>query len=254
MQLRQSLVLFLQIRLLKGHNLYSLLDDIPTSDGKGNRRMSWNMATAIARIALCVSLLPRCVVDLGRDRDSDLLRQRYEKRRWGFRTNTKAQAILRLPDQFDAYLSGRSKRAVRTNLNRLRLLGYTTSEVPRLAGRELIGRVYAARGVSHDETDEYAWVNGTGGRWFATLNSEGQPMAVALIEQGGRLAKIRFLITVRDGEESANARYVIHTHIVQTLIQDGAELLTVGGVLKETKGSRYLERRLGYEAVNLTVF
>lgn len=79
-------------------------------------------------------------------------------------------------------------------------------------------------------------------------------MAVALIEQGGRLARIRFLITVRDGEESANARYVIHTHIVQTLIQDGAEMLTVGGVLKETKGSRYLERRLGYEAVNLAVF
>jgi hypothetical protein len=165
-----------------------------------------------------------------------------------------AQAVIPTALDEHAYLTGRHRQAVRTNIRRARELGITAT---RLAGYEEFvaastpvyesrdgGSAVLAVMRSTPPPDEFAW-------YSASTAAHQAPVIVAAVALFGDFGVLAVMVGNNDYARVGHARHLMHTFILSDLARQGIRNLLVGSVLRESSGNQYFQRLLGYHVCNL---
>jgi hypothetical protein len=183
-----------------------------------------------------------------------------ELRRW-FRTDRSLPvdrapvAVLALPPTHRDYLQGRSRQALRTNLTRAAVAGLkaTVADSP---GDVMAALSHIAR--QRATTAEDLAPRHTRGevtlRCRVAYDDQGAPIGISQTVQDGDWAGLAMLVTSPGHPHAQTARYLLHSQVVEDLIDQEVSRLVVGGsILLATSGTRYFQRRNGYRPVRLRI-
>ena len=160
-------------------------------------------------------------------------------------------ALLRLPATQEEYLRGRPRQALRTNINRARQAGLSSAVVP--VGPELRRSVeHVARLRGQDP----ATLVRTEGRehldrqFVVVHDAAGDPVALSEALVDGDWAGLGALVIALGHTDNQVMRYLLHAGTVAGLIAQGVGALTVAGsMLFTSPGTRYFQRRTGFQPV-----
>jgi hypothetical protein len=160
-------------------------------------------------------------------------------------------ALLRVPASQAEYLRGRPRQALRTNVNRATALGISCSLVDQPAELEQVIRHIAERRSQDPATMVREDVPpGVPRRFIVARDATGEPVALSETILDGRWAGLATLVTVPTEGDGQVLRYLLHAETVRDLIDQGVQMLVVSGsMLLTTTGTRYFQRRTGYEPV-----
>jgi hypothetical protein len=160
-----------------------------------------------------------------------------------------AQAALPLPKSMDEYLAGGSKRTLRKKLVRAARSGIQVEEVTnRQHFIDAAVEILARRGSVPAWFTEYLRRTEPDRRFVAYEDHKTLAFAVAYI--GTSTARLDSLISSA-GELSSQARFSLHTSVVETAIAEGAQVLVTEAGLRQPSGAREFAHQLGYGLVHL---
>jgi hypothetical protein len=205
----------------------------------------WNST----RILAAIRSVPTLSLD-GVPRD-DEIREFFGTRRWGIPVRF-AVGVLVLPDDPEDYLRGRGRQAVRNNCNRARERGWRY--VALTDGPERIRRIdtlLEARGAPRTYR---RWLvrrvlDGQGEFRFVEDN-HGEPVALGVFTVAGTVARLHWMVS--DGRDARSAaRYLLSAEMAAELAGRRVKHLLTDSVLFLPPGTRYFQKRLGYEPYTL---
>jgi hypothetical protein len=165
-----------------------------------------------------------------------------------------AQAVLDLGPDDMAYLAGRRKQALRTNLNRARRLGLQAKTMAsydewapfaadifrsRPDGEEALKRVQ--RPAATDDM-----------QYFIVVDAADRPISFNVTAVLNDCAVLIWSTSVPDQLSRSPARYLLHTFMRSELRSRGVRHL-IGGRTGGSLGLQYYQHLLGYEVCNLRV-
>ncbi len=187
-------------------------------------------ARAVAKLPYLIGLLcavPRTRVLLSHSPAGERIRAHLQLRRWGLPRFRLAQGILHLPSSYDAYLRGRRRQAVRTNIAKARAEGIKCT------------RTVVSGWIPPDEADAPATL---AERWQAT-NQAGIPVGEAWIVVDDSCALMHSLISSQSG-----VRWLLHCAIVEDLCDRRCRVLLTNShdAVLMPAGAQYFQHRLGY--------
>jgi hypothetical protein len=172
-------------------------------------------------------------------------------------------AVLALPGEPAEYLRGRQRQALRTNLTKAAAAGVTCAAVADAAEvRRAVAHVAAARQQDPATMVPDRAERRVRSRFTVAFDRTGTPVALAETVLDGAWAGLATLVTAHTGVAGFDAdsearqvvRYQLHSAVVGELIGQGVERLTVAGsMLLTPTGTRYFQRRTGYEPVRLRI-
>lgn len=178
-----------------------------------------------------------------------LLAGRWSRQSW---RKAASHACLPLPSDADAYLRGRHRQAVRTNLHRADKIRLTVRPVP--TDWETTRHALQSGPFADlmKELDQIEQVDAAVKSW-AVFDAAGQPLgrAVALVDE--RTAVLLLLHGPADLGVAHQTRYLLHTGVVADLIRRGVNNLVVESILGAPPGLKYFAARLGYRACRIRV-
>jgi hypothetical protein len=201
------------------------------------------------RIVAAVRSVPTLTLD-GVPRD-DEIREFFGTRRWGIPVRL-GVGVLVLPDDPRDYLRGRARQAVRYNCNRARERGW--SYIAPIDGPERIRRIDTLLEARGAPPVYRRWLlrrvlDGQGEFRFVE-DEHGGPVALGVFTVAGTVARLHWMIS--DGREARSAaRYLLSAELAAELAARGVKHLLTDSVLFMTSGTRYFQRRLGYEPYTL---
>jgi hypothetical protein len=164
-------------------------------------------------------------------------------------------ALLRVPATHAEYLRGRPRQALRTNVNRATAAGIRCALVDDPAELAAAVTAVAARRSQDPATMiDLAVRPGVPRRFTVARDAAGKPVAISETVVDGRWAGLATLVTVPSDEatglDGQVLRYLLHSETVRDLIGQGVERVVVSGSMFLTAaGTRYFQRRTGYEPV-----
>jgi hypothetical protein len=170
-----------------------------------------------------------------------------------------ARAVLPLPSDPADYLRGRSRQAVRTNLNHARKAGLITSRELDAAQQEAnVRELLAARG--NVRMDSIEWLEqehdlrpGVDDH-YVVHGADGAVLGVAIVVSDRHTAYLNFLLTVDEQPVQGHARYALSAAVIQDLAGRGVETLVASrSVIAISPGLRYFQHRLGFEPRNVRI-
>jgi len=165
-----------------------------------------------------------------------------------------AQAVLVVPPSMESYLSGRSRRATRTNLARAVRAGFAVKELVSLEERlDALRRNAGDAPTRADREWLDLWSQRTGeeGRvWLAAFDQEGSLKALAVATVDMEWA----MLEVGIAREHC-ARWLVETAMLERLVQSRALYLlpATGNALSGGPSVRHFQRLMGYTVANLRV-
>ncbi|MFZ0664782.1 MAG: hypothetical protein WAM97_03445, partial [Acidimicrobiales bacterium] len=165
-----------------------------------------------------------------------------------------AVAVLDLGAECDPYLAGRGRQAVRTNSSRAVRFGAKAVELESEAERfEAFDEILRAREPENDTG--WSWLDqltksGTS-RCFGAFAADGTPLAVSSADCHFTWASMRWFLRHPGRAEGDDARYLLHTAMVETLCDGGVRYLISDSALRMSTGLRYLHHLLGYRPMNV---
>lgn len=167
------------------------------------------------------------------------------------------RALLVLPATFADYLRGRQRQAVRTNCARGRALGLTVEPIAdENTAARMIAEIMFGGAEALDRFLEQLPADAPGPtpglRGLAVRNADGEVLGAVAYLNSGETARLEGLKCV-PSEDGAVARYLLHTALVERLIEEGVHYLLADSVLAAAPGTRYLQKRCGYRPVNLRI-
>ena len=167
------------------------------------------------------------------------------------------RALLVLPATFADYVRGRQRQAVRTNCARARALGLIVEPIEdeTVAARTIAEIMFggaAALDTFLEELPADAPGPTPGLRALAVRRPDGEVLGAVAYLNSGETARLEGLKCV-PSEDGAVARYLLHTALVERLIDEGVRYLLADSVLGAAPGTRYLQQRCGYQPVNLRI-
>lgn len=198
--------------------------------------------------------LPRVELTPSAQPAGQVLLAHLEDRRRGVAHNRLAQGVLPLPSSLAGYLTGRHRQAVRTNIRHGREQGIRCGPVSEASERLSIRRTWLRRRMANGEAPpaEDEWMTDTAddAEWWVATDGHGEPLALSKLSIDSRCALLHGLVSV-----SHPARWLLHTQLVETAIEAGAQLLIVhdGNALLLPPGTQYFQRLLGYRIAHLTL-
>jgi hypothetical protein len=157
-----------------------------------------------------------------------------------------------MPSTHQAYMRGRSRQAVRTNLHRAAALDLTCRQVePDWA--------WIKEGIASEPFNELINQVDGGARnqdfvqsWAVFDKDENElGRAVAVVDE--RTAVLLLLAGPPDLTVAHQTRYLLHTTLVHDLIAQGVRHLVVESILGAPAGHKYFAARLGYRACRMKV-
>lgn len=164
-------------------------------------------------------------------------------------------ALLALPGTYREHLQGRSRQAVRTNLTRAAGAGLKALVVDSPADLAQAAEHIAAQRATTASALLPAHLGGDARRQFlVAYDDQGAPIGMSHAVVDGSWAGLAALVTSPGHPHAQTVRYLLHSQVVEGLIDRGVSRLVVGGsVLLTTSGTRYFQRRNGYRPVRLDV-
>ena len=195
--------------------------------------------------ALVLARAPRVEVSLTDSPSAHSIDAYLRERRWGLRTRLRARGVLTIPPTPEEYLTGRSRRAVRTNRTQAVTLGIDCGDLCDSASAEAAVRQLTVRGVFGDS--EHLLTNRRD-RWLIARDPSGRAVGALRVTIDRDWAMLSVLV----GAPSA-VRYALHTDLVLKLSQMGVRYLIAEtkSPLALTPGLQHFQRILGYRLVNL---
>ncbi|MGL4305530.1 MAG: hypothetical protein ACRCSF_05185, partial [Mycobacteriaceae bacterium] len=163
--------------------------------------------------------------------------------------NQFAISILPLPTTYAQYLRGRSRRAVRTNLRRSLARGTVCSIITNHELRtKIVQDIMAQRKEDPSELLDRAESSHINRTFFVAQDNTGKTLAIAEIILDKDWVGLVTLITAHNGLETKDARYQLHSHIVEYLIAHKKQYLFIGGnALPLAPNLHYFQQILGYK-------
>jgi hypothetical protein len=196
--------------------------------------------------------LPTVVVTTGGGPVGQEMRHYYAHRVLGLPVRRLAQGYLEIPSDGDAYLRGGGRRAVRQKLVRAAQLGLCARELAPAEREPVAVAFYEGRPGGAQELEANRSRLGPHDRWFAAFDgAEPLALCVALVDR--RLARLRLLLGGGDRARSSPARFLVHTHLVRVLSEEGVSVLVSDSALRAWAGPREFAHRAGYRVANLRV-
>jgi hypothetical protein len=180
------------------------------------------------------------------------LRAYFSERALGlFPRNQFCQGVLMLPRDHDAYLRGRSRQALRTNLRHAASAGISCEEITdTMRALDHVLDIVDHRDGSVTEDLVNAWCGVVAEPELTLIvarDAHGRPLAIAGVIVDDMVCLVRFAVA-RDHA----ARWGLHDHLVQALIAGGVSYLVTGGggpfgALGFEPNVQYYQHLLGYE-------
>ena len=211
--------------------------------GRRHRARDWPLgAWAALRV---LARLPRIEVSLTDSPSARVIDAYLRERRRGLRSHLLARGVLALPPTSEEYLSGRSRRAVRTNRSHAVNLGVSCVGPSDGASAQNGVRRLTARGLI-DNPD--VLLARTSDDWLIALDQSGEVVGGALVTIDRYWAMLNVLVG-----SPYPVRYALHADLVLKLAEMGVQHLfsTNESALLLPPGLQYLQRILGYQVVNL---
>jgi hypothetical protein len=160
-------------------------------------------------------------------------------------------ALLRLPATQAEYLRGRPRQALRTNVTRARQAGFSCAVVP--PGPELqrsVEQVARLRGQDPATVVRTAGRDHLTRQFVVVHDAAGDPVALSETVVDGDWAGLGALVIALGHADNQVMRYLLHAETVAGLIGQGVGALTVAGsMLLTSPGTRYFQRRTGFQPV-----
>jgi hypothetical protein len=164
-----------------------------------------------------------------------MISEHFAIRDEGRRRYRRAQGVIELPDDFSEYMRGRHRQAVRTNVGHARKAGLTVIS-------------YAVDNWAPGEGDVRRpdIAPGPIERWMV-LDAEGVVVADSIVSVDESVALLHGLVSF-----ATNARWLLHTAIVERLCGSCAVLLTSSeDAYWLGAGTQHFQRLLGYQIMRL---
>jgi hypothetical protein len=165
-----------------------------------------------------------------------------------------AQAVIQTSLEEHEYLAGRHRQAVRTNIHRAREQGVTATQLSgydefAAASTPVYGTRRGGDAVLSDmrsppTSDKFAW-------YSASTAAHETPIIIAAVALFGDFGVLAVMVGNRRYPRVGHARYLLHTHILGDLAARGTRHLIVGSVLRQSNGSQYFQKLLGYRVCNV---
>jgi hypothetical protein len=179
-----------------------------------------------------------------------------ELRRW-FRPDRRLPvdrapvALLALPPTQRDYLQGRSRQALRTNLSRAASAGLKALVIDSPAElAQAAEHIAGQRGTTASALVPLQVCGDIRPRVWVAYDGHGSPIGLSQTVQEGSWAGLATLVTAPGHPHAQTARYLLHSQVVEDLIDRQVSRLVVGGsILLTTAGTRYFQRRNGYRPV-----
>jgi hypothetical protein len=207
---------------------------------------------ALTRAAVTILRLPWLGLSLSPAPAGAAIRRYVGARTCGLPTGRLGRGVLALPESEEAYLAGRHRQAVRTNVRKARVAGVTCRPVG-LSGERLqvARRVYAGR--ANDDQVSLDWLEERlgAGDFFVACGPADDAVAFASVLVDGGAAYLEFFISSQDHEVAACARYLLHLHLVVELRRTGVAHLVSDSLLAAPPGVRYFQHLVGFEPANV---
>ncbi|UZJ25709.1 hypothetical protein RHODO2019_04450 [Rhodococcus antarcticus] len=165
-----------------------------------------------------------------------------------------AVAVLPLPPEHTAYLAGRQRQALRTNVRRSEQAGVVCADVFDAAERHrCVEHVVSTRGDGDPQGVLGRETRPGLHRWVSVAyDATGDPVAFHEAVVDVSWAGVGAFLTARTGGATHDARYQLHVHAVRRLISAGIGHLVVSGFsLLAPPGIRYFQERTGFQPVRL---
>jgi hypothetical protein len=208
------------------------------------------IVTSLPEAVQAIRRLPVIDVQISSGPAGDRLVRHLGRRHVGL-TMYRAAAALALPADFEEYMRGRSRQAVRTNYSRARRLG-VTSEI--VTPEDLRRRVIEVRTSKAGLFAVDALLDGIGEadhEHWVVLDSRGATVGAAQILLDRSVACIKYLAAV--GRDDHGARYALSVDIVRSLCERNYRTVLVDLPLGKGPGLLYFQHLVGFVPARLRV-
>jgi hypothetical protein len=200
-------------------------------------------------VAVLLANRPGLRVSLTDSPEGERLRAHFSHRIWGIPHTRIAQGVLVLPHEEGRYVQGRSRRAVRTGINKARAAGITCRALDHVEERRAAADHLRARVPFMSNWDDELFSR-PGDSWWAAFALSGEPVTIAQISVDREWALLQsFSSTDRP------SRYLLHTELVEMLVRANVRYLATEGpmapLLEPTL--QYWQSLLGYRIFNLAL-
>ena len=206
------------------------------------------------RTAWFVARRPTVTVLVSSSPAGRMLKRSARARRNGLPVGRVARAVQILPASEAAYLRGRSRQALRTNIRRARELGVSCREVTRDEAIAAVSRIAAQREqATGDRFETDAWWGTQGRRYFVARDVDDTPVVLAVVVVDVEAAFLECFVSSRSGEAAQRGRYLLHSQLAVALGQNGVRHLLVDSGLRLSPGLQYFQHLLGFRCCNLRI-
>ncbi|MGY1740263.1 MULTISPECIES: hypothetical protein [unclassified Blastococcus] len=239
------------------------LDEFWTSwrdSGTGPVRFVLGHPRRALRAVRDVLALPWLEARLADTRDGRLIRDDLTRRClvW-FSLAATGACVLPVPADPSAYREGARKQTLRRKIRAAERAGVTWRPVPDRAEQvDLAGRLDRALTVKADVRyrqfgKDHAQMAGQG-LWSVAEGPDGEPLVLAVTPYDGEWALLRVFITLGEGRQHSDARYLLTAAVVEQLSERGVRHLLDGRGLHElTDGLRHFQRMLGFRVARVRI-
>jgi hypothetical protein len=174
------------------------------------------------------------------------IRAYLEERKYGIPTHRLAQGVLVVPRSSQAYLRGRRRQAVRTNLHRARDERLSCSQLASFQEREAFADLIDP-GVT-DSWERKLLIGRPECTWWAVLDGESRPLGLGVVSVDSQVALIWSLVC-----RGRSGRWLLHTEIVNEMAKLGVTYLLVAARMAPVlePGLQYFQRLLGYQVAHV---
>jgi hypothetical protein len=211
--------------------------------GRRRRVRTWPLgAWATLRV---LARMPRIEVSLTDSPSGRVIDAYLRERNRGVRSHLLARGVLTLPRTSEEYLTGRSRRAVRTNRSHADNLGVSCVGLfDGASAQDAIRRLTATGLIDNPDV----LLARTSDDWLIALDQSGEVVGGGLVTIDRYWAMLNVLVG-----SPYPVRYALHTDLVLTLADMGVQHLFAANesALLLPPGLQYLQRILGYQVVNL---
>jgi hypothetical protein len=168
----------------------------------------------------------------------------------GFRL---VSAALMLPDDEAAYVRGKARQAVRTNVTAARGAGVTCRTVTGYDEQvAVLDRLADARGPSEPLEHVVESFAGKAPYEFFIAEAGDELISVCVMAVDDEAALITYHVSLPDHEQTSNGRWLLSLHLINECIRRGARMLLIEtSPLDIEPGLEYFQRRLGFSVYNL---
>jgi hypothetical protein len=200
-----------------------------------------------------VRSLPSLVVPLSEVAPPVAERLQRGQRLPGMRGLLPCQAVLPLEATQKLYLTGKSRQALRTNLSRARDLGITCAVVDTEDDKQALVQAMAKDQREFHVRDEEMFRFPHDTTWMEARSGDGEQIAMALFSQSASYGLLIRLFARPDHPASSQARFALHSAMVEYVRANGGEYLLVEGKgpLFLEPGIQYFQHLNGYRLMNV---